>query len=265
MMKRATLICGAFLTAACADSGDAANPAPTEPSAELRALGVTELSIEETATQLSIAGLDDQGQTIASLDLVLGRFTMTVDDRGEVDGRRMDITVAARTTKHESEGYASLTLPFPRDVELGVFLVDPAVASVLSRWGIAVEARPAGLELQPVEQVGEGETPYAYDCYDSMLQRIYSGGSGCVESSYGGCSSYFHYRYDGSTGPREFRCCSTTFNDRACTESGVSGWTPCGTAGNGGCAVCWSTPLSSSDNYCRISGFGAQCFAEFCN
>src|SRR4051812_29940243 len=83
----------------CAEQQEAAAP-----SAALQQLGVTSFRIQETPNQLSIRALGEAGKQIASLDLTLGHFLMTQDDRGEVDGRSMTIKVLDHKTEHQSEG-----------------------------------------------------------------------------------------------------------------------------------------------------------------
>jgi hypothetical protein len=53
-----------------------------------------DVEITETATELNIVGRDAAKVEMGRLNLKLGRFTMTVDDRGEVDGRQMTVEVS---------------------------------------------------------------------------------------------------------------------------------------------------------------------------
>jgi hypothetical protein len=241
--------------------------AANEPSAELSALGISRVDVAETSDRLSITGLDDAGATIASLDLELGRFRMLEDDR-EVAGRRMHVIVHGRSTIHESEGFGALALPAPLDAATGRFLTDPAVADPIARWGITVVA---GAAAAP-ESALPGETPYVYPCEAGSLHWQMSGYTSCQASTYSGCASSQKRRFNKGSEWGEWRFCEDSpygpaIFERACTGPGQQ--TSCGTAGPGGCAVCWvqapvTNHLVTGTPHCTVTGSGGQCRWEAC-
>jgi hypothetical protein len=246
-------------------SSENRNESPT-----LQELGVTELEVVETESQLTIRGLTAANEVVASLVLEVGRFVM--EDRGEeVDGRRMQVKVLDRTLTHESEGRRPLmTLPFPRNRVVGRFMVDPAVARVLARWQVGVEAEPV---TDVAENGPADETPYAFSCDEGQEMEAWTDNVGCSESSYGGCASVSKKRSPKDGMYQEFRCCYTQniFAERACDvsdpgENGCQhGDTFCGCQGPNGCAVCWNDNLAPGDPYCSVRGSGiSTCKAEYC-
>src|SRR4051794_15118938 len=79
-------------------------PADSELSPAMRALGAEIITIDETAVGVSIDGSDANGNAVVHIDLRVGRFTPQLDDRGEVYGRTMSVTILGKETRHESEG-----------------------------------------------------------------------------------------------------------------------------------------------------------------
>lgn len=271
-MKRQILSVACILasSAACTET-EAPGPSPV-----LRELGVSRFDVVEADTRLAVLARDRSGAVLASLELTTGRFYMEDDDRGDVDGRQLRIHAFGKTTSHESAGYAPLNLPFPREALIGAFLIEPAVAAKLSRWGIRIDPTsvPAGEPLAPAVKASSFDASAGYCApdggYSSHSSSAY--GASCVVSSYGGCdTSGFKKKMFRRSASEwgEYRCCPDllVFAERACTTP--MGLTSCGNAGPNGCAVCWSTPIAFPVGFenppCDVDVAPAgYCVASFC-
>ena len=201
------------------------------------ALGITEFQVTETATALTIVGLDAQRTTVGELNLTLGAFVD--DDYLPQEGRTFTVNVQGKSATHKSAGYPQLELPLVKSGYgdgINAFLQDPNVAPVLGKWGITFKAP------QSVPSAPSGE-------------RAYSGGV-CTynfSASCGAPSSCCEGPQEGESG-NEYVCCpnSVTIVDRLCTGIPIKfgGSAPntnsCGSVGPQGCAVCWSSPYTTS-------------------
>jgi hypothetical protein len=242
-----------FLALACA-----AEPDPVSP--ELRELGVASITVVETPSRLAIEGRGRDHAIVARLELVVGRFTMEEEGRGEVDGRQLAIAVLERTVRHESEGRLLLHLPMPQRREIAVFVADPVVASRLATWGIEIDAQ-SGTRASS----SESEVPYAF-CDDGIEFSVSSNPYGsCTASTYGGCTAGQKVKFVKSGSEYgEYRCCISPqrlFAERACTAAWQS--TSCGQAGPNGCAVCWTEPVIAGEN-CAAYTMGGYCAGRWC-
>lgn len=247
------------LAVACSSEPNEPTVPGAEVSAAARELGIERFQIAETEAQLTIDGVNADDMIVASVELKVGRFVMQEDDRGEVLGRQMSVTVGDDTAQHESSGLDGLTLPaasLPRQIR--GFVLDPQVSSRLAARGIGFDSSQPAIELA---DAGDTEVAYGMNCPYGRDQVAY--GYSCTGGPWGaGCpaaSGISFYKGGGEYG--EFRCCSSpsTANERACTApfSGSS----CGGTGQGGCAVCWSFPRGAG---CTMRGGPGWCGIEWC-
>jgi hypothetical protein len=217
-------------------------------------------------THLEIEGLDAQGRALAEIDLTVGPFVMTADDRGPVDGRRLRITVLGKTATHESEGRGPLDLPAPFDPDIATVLDDPTVAVVFEAWDIQFAPRHATVSTLPQP----AEVPYILLCEPFELRTLdsspYTGCSSCTFSAGSNCadsSSCGQFR-KGDFEYGEYRCCPSAgaLVERACTVA--NSMNSCGKTGMNGCSVCWTEGLPNG--MCRtVSTTGGLCQAQWCD
>jgi hypothetical protein len=196
-----------------------------------------DLQVTETSSELDLVGLKD-GAELGKVHVQLGRFVLEDDGRA-VEGRQMQIAVAGETVRHESEGYAALTLPLPpvnAPDEVNAFLLDPRVRAALARWQIAFDDTEPPATAQPVAQ-GDPERSYLTCSYATTPQ---CGATSCVQRLI-----YEKINAQCQTGSRQLVCCANTHvgAERKC---GLGPSNPCGAEGPNGCAVCWTTPWTSS-------------------
>lgn len=264
-----TSVLGVFSFAVVGCTSVADQPAP---SAALRDLGLARFEIVETQTGLTIDGRAANDTTVASLELSVGTFYMDEDDRGEVDGRRLDIHAFGQAVTHESEGYDTLSLPLPRQPLVSAFLVDPTVTNRLARWGINLDV--SSMPASTGSLLPQGESSFVTSCGVGRVISHYSGSNtSCQTSSFGGCDApewkrKQFVRPDGHWG--EYRCCpnEASFNERLCIPEAVSGTdTVCGKTGPLKCAVCWTERLglTNGENItCDIDVMSGGCYASYC-
>ena len=103
-------------------------------------LGVVDFQTTETASELSIVGLDATGQEVARIDVQRGKFTISPDwNEGvaaDVVGRKFKLDVQGKTGEYQGVGVDNkLNMP-PAPEPQATFLHDSYVEPLLSRWGI---------------------------------------------------------------------------------------------------------------------------------
>ena len=283
----ALALAGASL-AACASAD---RPQPDS----IPALGISDLMVMETHTALRITGVDATGATVAQLALTVG--TVEVPDFPEPSlGRLLELRVRTTDYRFPSAGRDDLYLPAPPQPELNQFLLAPAVAPILARWGIVfADLDEWVLAHHPERGAPIAETEYSSVCYDPY----HLGGGNCADAA-GGCLGFnapcgsagarstcadFAY-FQGSNdiwtqlvqcndNTRAIRLCTWAFTPTSCGMTGPNGCAPCGSSfggPSGGQAICagmcsWydgggSPPqCTSSGNSCSSS---ADCCSNNC-
>ena len=122
-------------------------------------LGIVKFIEEEVGDQTTLRGLDADGNEVARLDLVHGRFTVTPPftdeyDTPEVDGRKLNVHALGQKLYWETAGFEPvLHMPAhpPTQWALAAFLDDPHAKRILDQWQIGFE---------PFHGVGDGEVAY---------------------------------------------------------------------------------------------------------
>jgi len=199
-----------------------------------------DLQVTETSSELVLVGLQD-GFEIGKVNVHSGRFILE-DDGRSVDGRQLQIAVAGDTVRHESEGYAQLTLPLPpvnASDEFNAFLLDPRVRAALARWQIAFDDTEPPATAQPAAEVANPDPERTYQaCTYATTPQC--GATSCVQRPI-----YEKILAQCQTGSRQLVCCANTHvgAERKC---GLGPANPCGAEGPNGCAVCWTTPWSNN-------------------
>ena len=215
------------LTLAAAGCSGGAEPTPQD----------TTYDVEESATRLSIAGRDRQGAEVATLELIVGRFTMQ-DDGRVVDGRQLHVRANGHEATHESEGMRPLALPVGHladSAAIDQFLLEPVVKAALARWQVQLTVQAPSAQA-PRHSAGT-EAP--------LFACSYSASSSCGVTS---CAEDPHFDAADTGCPlrtQEYVCCgnSRTAVERFCGMGAVN---PCGAEGPNGCAVCWAAAFSNS-------------------
>ena len=236
------------------------------------ALGIAKFELNDTADKTSVVGLDKQGQEVARLDLIHGRFTVSPHfaadfDTPTVDGRKLDVVFGEQKVSWETAGYEP-TFHLPAHPvsygALAAFLDDPHVKPVLDRANIGFEPFQGALSA-------DGETAYSY----GWNTGSYSG-TDVTDCSYATtCGTMPNGKTpnlcggDGTPSSKAARattpyalhvlqwqiaqCCNydTWFGIKTCPFSGTS--STCGT-GSGACKACPTYPVSSSLCDVNISG-----------
>jgi hypothetical protein len=235
----------------------------TEGPTAARALGVVAIEIEDTDSTLVIRGFAETGDELARVDATTGRFVMRFDDRGEVFGRQLRVTVLGKTVEHESEGTDVLQLPLAaRSASIATFLLDPAVSTPLARRGITFE-RAAGVPDTAGGSTGEVGYDWIDHCeFDlgggaSMMGSVGFAGPCVAPTDPDGAGPLSYIPSTGCTGTQfrltagvdvwgQYCCCDPSSPlgenalERRCATAGVNDG--CGIAGPRGCAVCWNDP-----------------------
>lgn len=197
----------------------------------------TAYDVRESANQLSIVGRDGQGAEVATLELIVGRFTMQ-DDGRVVDGRQLHVRANGKEAVHESEGMRPLNLPVGHSTDstaIDQFLLEPVVKAALSRW-----------QVQLTVQAPSAQRPRASAGTEKPLFGCsYAASSSCGVTS---CAEDPHFDAADTTctvRTQEYVCCggSRTAVERFC---GMGSANPCGAEGPNGCAVCWAASFSNS-------------------
>ena len=220
-----------------------------------------DIDVTETASALVIARHDTAGLEYARLELHVGRFVMTDDDRGEVDGRQLAVDVNGIHVSHESEGRARLSLPQPRNPGVRDFLLLPKVAAVLSRWGIGIAST-----LEPVA-APQTEDAYLWLCVAGYTPVTESMGTSCGSCTYTttsqcGATTCRQYAMTGQESGQDVCCgASQEAANRACLPGALGQNSTCGATGPNGCATCWHTYNGGG---CEAYGAGGACSIHYC-
>jgi hypothetical protein len=148
------------------------------PRVETSALGIVDFRTRDTPERTTVVGLDASHAQVAVLDIVHGRFTMSesfsadldLGESPEVDGRKVYVEALGQKMRWEGIGYRPVLAmpPPPADqTALAAFVAEPAVKSVLLRWGIGFRS---GEKLSPGEiayrsrLAGTGAPPKLKSC-----------------------------------------------------------------------------------------------------
>src|SRR5690242_16967357 len=102
--KHCSLLLGFVVVAGCWDSDEPALPQGND------TLGIVRFVEEEVADQTTLRGLDANGDEVARLDLVHGRFTVTPPfteeyDTPQIDGRQLKIEALGQKMYWETAGF----------------------------------------------------------------------------------------------------------------------------------------------------------------
>lgn len=251
-----------------------------------KALGIEEFRVSETDTSLVIAGLDEQKNLVAQLEVKRGRFEMSpesadgrVGKATNVEGRQIDIECRGIKLHHESQGYAHLHLPLPplrEYASMKTFVADPHVASVLESRGVSFRVRPNGAGLAATE------VPYdSKETCNGYTSHHLGRGGNCLQYT-GDVPNGWDTNGCNVQGVRTVMCSDTSIEDPTYTSgfytslyqccdytdahTGISaaektcipeaaGISPCGVTGPFGCAECWHVSNTTSCyNWCQGEG-----------
>src|SRR5262245_2938193 len=127
-------------------------------------LGIARFEFDETDDKTTIVGWSTDGQEIARLELVHGRFVLSdwfaegYEDRNVV-GRKLNVTVLGQRMDWETEGFSPTTaIPAhpPNQWALATFLEDDHVRPTLALHGIGFQPLP--------EKAARDWGPSPYSC-----------------------------------------------------------------------------------------------------
>ena len=244
-------------------------------------LGIVKFVEEEVGDQTTLRGLDADGNEVARLDLVHGRFKVTppfTDEylTSEVDGRKLDVEALGQKLYWETAGFEPvLHMPAhpPTQWALAAFLADPHAKRILDQWQIGFE---------PFQGVGDGEVAYTSGNFRGDSPQNCDGATTCgtaffgtINTCGGGGAAIQADRvtqqpgtncglYTGPTNPevRVAQCCPFTtgplgvpwFAEKVCpTTNNLS--TSCGTVPAGACKGVSSVSHRRDPNMLDRDGF----------
>lgn len=270
-MNKAVVIGATLLLSACAEQ--ARTPSNDE-------LGIARYSVEESPEVTKVIGLDSAGDTVATIEIVHGQFTMSAyfADAAEdqlVVGRKLDIKVADQGLKWETMGFDPvLHMPSPPKDQFLVrqLIRDPFVQPLLTRWGIGFDllnGESAYLLPEPPPDDGDPGPAYtnAGTIYGTGMTRcdnaltcgtFYRGTTLMTINTCGGSSTRTYSAVRVQPSATEYKlaqCCppssvsgQTTdwIGVKACSTTSTSN--SCGTS-NGACAACPSYPTKTASCY----------------
>jgi hypothetical protein len=236
MLKQTIL--GVLFVIACGD-------VRSGPSEQAAALGIESYSIHELDSTLTVVGVGSEGAIIARIELVNGElvFDPDVDDRGRAIGRQLHVDVRGELMLHQSEGFDNLLLPTDAMSDsVRAVLLDPIVRSALAGRGVAFD--PTKTTALPPDEVPFLPAGYV-SCSTGIKHSADSGSGGsnpCTFAATSNCGQNSCRQANAGTEKLEYRCCNGAQKavQRRCKSAGAA--TACGTAGPGGCAVCWAQP-----------------------
>jgi hypothetical protein len=222
--------------------------------------------VTETDTRIEITAFDAtqlRGQVV----LENGRFESPDTDGLIADGRRLTVKLGTLQVEHVSAGYPELDLPLlSGGVQgLNVLLTAPEVAAPLARWGVRFSSEmltgPTGIAAPTLPE--PQETPYvSCRAFSQGNSSPYSGCQACTYATTTSCGATACREFPGAGGEaQQFVACgiSAVIAQRACTSP--FGSTSCGSAGENGCKVCWTT---ATIDWGEVTGSGGSCTWKNC-
>jgi hypothetical protein len=229
---------------------------------EQNAAGITSVTIERHDGQTVVSGIDAAGVTIATASLHVGTVHYSLDEGTTYQdgyGRDLFIQVADEPSfEHVSPGTPALDLPAPPLAKTSAFLAIPAVGHAFD--GVTFRTAPASGVLTDGEGAYGSAGPSFSNFGNSCPACAFNRNAACGTNT---CARFFQ---NGQV-EDEYVCCAGTSAalHRYCSGN-PGGTNSCGPVGPQGCAVCWTSPWTSS---CTASGSviyvspqGWECFAN---